>query len=198
MSKKQFVLEFNSFIFLRIVLLKILKTSMHSSRMRTARLLTHPGGVCIGGGDVSASGGGCLHLGRSALRGGGGVCLEGCLHPGVGCGSTSGEFAWGGLHPGGLPGGWGSSSGAVCTPPVNRMTHGCNKSITLPQTSFADGNNDFRNIMMNIRPLISLCTRLKFTTDNNRMYYYHPPSKLREGNVFSRASLFGVWGGVSM
>ena len=22
------------------------------------------------------------------------------------------------------------------------------------------------------------------------MYYYHPPSKLREGNVFSRASLF--------
>ena len=46
------------------------KTGMHSSRMRTAHLLTYPGKVCIHGG--SASTGVCpTPLPRSAYRGGG-------------------------------------------------------------------------------------------------------------------------------
>ena len=65
---------------------------MHSSRMRTAHLLT------ISGGDLP--------------------------NP-AGC-----------LHPGGLD---------RPLPPVNRMTHRC-KNITLPQTSFPDGNKCLTNI----------------------------------------------------
>ena len=59
-------------------------TSMHSSRMRTARLLTYPRGVCIRG---------VLHRG-GLLGSAWGVCTGG-VHPGRVCP--------GGLHLGGLP-----------------------------------------------------------------------------------------------
>ena len=58
---------------------QFLKTSMHSSRMRTARLLPiSPGMHCSGGcllpGGVCSWG--CLLPGVSALGGGGGVCSQ--------------------------------------------------------------------------------------------------------------------------
>ena len=109
------------------------KTSMHSSRMRTARLLTVsrsvrggrgclPGGRCLG---VSAQGGclprGCLPGGRVSASGGGGVCLGGCLSGGC------------------LPKEYLPRCMLVYTLPVNRITDRC-KNIILPQTSFAGGN----------------------------------------------------------
>ena len=80
---------------------------MHSSRMRTARLLTYRGGVCIQG---------SLHPGK-------GVCPEGGLSRGV-CiaskGVCPGGSAWGvciqggsASREGGLPKGRGSALG-VC------------------------------------------------------------------------------------
>ena len=86
-------------------------TSMHSSGMRTARLLIVSGGSASTGGSLPSPGG-------SASRG---VCLipGGLPNPG------------GGLHLGG--GGGGSAS------PTNRMTHR-RKKIILPQISFAGGN----------------------------------------------------------
>ena len=54
---------------------------------------------------------------------GGGATSQGCL----GRGASRGVSSWGVPPPGGLP-------------PVNRMTNRC-KNITLPQTSFAGGNN---------------------------------------------------------
>ena len=44
----------------------------------------------------------------------------GGLHPGVGCGSALGGFAWGVCIQGALP--RGSSSWGSAPPPVNRMT----------------------------------------------------------------------------
>ena len=115
---------------------------MHSSRMRTACLLTIMGG----GGSAQPRG--------SASRG---VCpTQGGLHPWRG-----GLPNLGGLHPegSGQPWGvfptWGVCIRGVCPtpgvcigggglgrlpPPVNRMTHRC-KNITLPQTSFAGGKD---------------------------------------------------------
>ena len=65
-------------------------TSMHSSRMRTARLLT---------------------ISRSIRK-------------------EEGRLPWGCIQ---------ACNGADTPPPVNRITDRC-KNITLPQTSFADGN----------------------------------------------------------
>ena len=92
-----------------------MKTSMHSSRMRTARLLTvsRGGGVCIQG---------SLHLGRGGSVSRGGVCFQGGLHLGRGGSSVSRgrgsasrgvciREGWGSVSRGGglLPGG--SASG---------------------------------------------------------------------------------------
>ena len=83
----------------------------------------------------------------------GGVPARGCACPGV---PALGEYMPGVYLPGGvpargvylprglyLPGGVPARRGGTCPgtppPPVNRMTDRC-KNITLPQTSFADGN----------------------------------------------------------
>ena len=93
-------------------------TRMHSSRMRTGRLLTVcrsllPGGVCFRGsvcsGGVSAPGG-CLLLGG------------GCLLPGGVCSGV--VSALGGV----------ASQHALRQTPPNRMTDRC-KNITLATTS---------------------------------------------------------------
>ena len=114
-------------------------TSIHSSRMRTTRLLTvMRGGVCIQG-EVCPTPGGVPNPGAVCILRG--VCptVEGGLHLGV--------------YP--TPGGSASRGYAqpwrVCiciqgldrppSPSVNRMTHRC-KNITLPQTSFAGGNKN--------------------------------------------------------
>ena len=130
----------------------LLKTSMHSSRMRTAYLLTVSGG---GGGSAQPRGF-CPTLG-SAQPGGSAQPRGSLLNPG---GSASGGGSaqsrgkgsaqpWRDLHPGGSaqsrgsaqPGGSASMGGSAdLPPPVIRMTHRC-KNITLPQTSFAGGNN---------------------------------------------------------
>ena len=94
---------------------EIVSTSMHSSRMRTACLLT-----------VSHSILGCLP-GVGVSRGfvSGGMSAHGvCVCPGLGC--------QGGVC---IP----ACNGADL-PPVNRITDGC-KNITLPQTSFVGGKN---------------------------------------------------------
>ena len=91
------------------------QTSMHSSRMGTARLLT-----------VSRS----IPLSRE----------EGCsLHPFVGGGvlHRGGESCIEGGYAASRKGGW-----ADPLPPANRMTDRC-KNITLPQTSFPGDNYDF-------------------------------------------------------
>ena len=111
-------------------------------------------GLHRGGGGFASRG---VCIGR--VLPGGGVR---CLHTDMGCGSASGAFARGGSASRGGSAQAGLHLGRSAAPSVNRMTHRC-KNITLPQTSFAGGNNDFRTLMMNIRPLISLCTRLKFT-----------------------------------
>ena len=86
----------------------IISTRLHSSRMRTARLLPVSPSMHCGGG--SAPGWVCLLWG---------VCSWGCV-------PASG-------HGGCIP----ACNGA--DPPVNRMTDRC-KNTTLPQTSFAGGN----------------------------------------------------------
>ena len=111
------------------------KTSMHSSRMRTARLLTV---------SCSIKGEGVLHPGRGSASGGLGSVLREMW--------IQGACTWRGLHPGRLgrvpidanPLGhvtchkcW---EGNLSPSPMNRMTDMC-KSITLLQTSFAGGNN---------------------------------------------------------
>ena len=118
-------------------------TRLHSSRMRTACVLTVspsmfwggggclvPGGVWCWG--VSAPWGGCLLWGVSGLGGvcsGEGVCtLEGGLLPGgldLGCVC---------LLLGGVCSQGGISQHALrqTPPPVNRITHAC-ENITLPQ-----------------------------------------------------------------
>ena len=130
--------------------------------MRTARVLTvSPSMICTRG----VCSGGCTWSGRD-VRGPGGVpglggvpSLGGVPGPG-GCTWSRGLPAHGGtcsvgvyLVQGGVPG----PGEGVCVcllpgrvpgpravsgtrPPVNRMTNRC-KNITLPQTSFAGGNN---------------------------------------------------------
>ena len=109
--------------------LNMLTTRMHSSGMRTARLLPvspsmHCSGGCTCWGCVPGPGG-CTCWGVYLVPGGvpgpGGVYLPG------GCTWSGGVYLVGGCT---CPG----------TPPVNRMTDRC-KNITLPQTSFAGGNN---------------------------------------------------------
>ena len=105
-----------------------LKTRLHSSRMRSARTLTiSPSMLCAG---VGWDGGLCMVLG--------GVHGPGvCVFPG------GGAYSWGVHGPGGAwsQGGWyPSMHWDRPLPPVNRMINRC-KNITLPQTSFACGNN---------------------------------------------------------
>ena len=131
---------------------------MHSSRMRTARLLpvspsmhcsrwctclgdTCPEGTCPGG--VVPTWG--VYLPRGC------TCPVGCTNP-EGCTCQWGVIAqlvylpmgcvpaWGLYLPGGVPAQGVEVSDQVL--PVNRMTDKC-KNITLPQTSFAGGNKGF-------------------------------------------------------
>ena len=87
----------------------------------------HSGGMCTVHPLFTVRG--CFCPGRGLCPG---VSVQGCLCPG-------GSLSRGSLCP--LEG---SVSGGLCLgdwlPPVNRMTHRC-KNITLPQTSFAGGNN---------------------------------------------------------
>ena len=88
------------------------RTRLHSSRMRTARMLTiSPSMLCA----------------RRCAWSWGCFGLEG------GCLVWGGCLAWGG-------GGGGIPACTEAEPPVNRMTNRC-KNITLPQTSFAGGSN---------------------------------------------------------
>ena len=135
--------------------------------MRTACALTVSGGVylVLGGvlspggylvqGGVPAGGGACLPEGGVPARvvylpGGmsaGGVCARGCTYRG---GVSAGGCIWqGGVPAGGacLPGGRVClGGGCTCpgTPPLwtEFLTHAY-ENITLPQTSFAGGNNVF-------------------------------------------------------
>ena len=100
----------------------LLPTRMYSSRMRTARLLTvsqqYKGSTCPGG----------VYLPRGCT-GPGGVPAQGVHLPmGVYLPGGGGVPAQGGYLPRYSP------------HPVNRMTDRC-KNLTLPQTSFAGGNN---------------------------------------------------------
>ena len=73
---------------------------------------------------------------------GGGLLRGGCLIPGVG---------------GGIP------SCTEADPPVNRMTDRC-KTITLPQTSFAGGNESnvlLSPLLLNAKVLMILITAVK-------------------------------------
>ena len=108
---------------------------MHSSRMRTGRLLTVclsvlPEGGCLLPGGMSARGGWCLLRGGDVCSGGGGFLTAwGGVLPGRGVSAPRGVLPRQGgcLLPGGvsLPGD---------PPPVNRITHTC-KNITLATTS---------------------------------------------------------------
>ena len=89
-------------------------TSMHSSRMRTARCNGRPGVFVKVGGFLS---------------------WWGSLWPGGGRGRS--HVLVGDVCPGG--GGGGLCHRDLHLPPVNRMTHAC-ENITLDQTSFAGGN----------------------------------------------------------
>ena len=119
----------------------LFQTRMHSSRMRTARLLPYlPACTALGGCTYDG-----VYLPRRCTCEG--VCTcQGVYLPG-------GIPARGMYLPGGVPAsgvyllGVYLSGGCTCqggylprySPPVNRMTDRC-KNITLPQTSFADGN----------------------------------------------------------
>ena len=117
---------------------------MHSSRMRTARLLTISQHAMLGGGGwgVPARGvylpGGVPAQGRGVYLPRGGWCT--CMGRGCTCPEEGGIPAWGGgIY---LPGVYLPGVGVpdqVLTLSVNRMTDNC-KNITLPQTSFSGGN----------------------------------------------------------
>ena len=108
-------------------------TRMHSSRMRTARTLTvSPSTLC--------SGGLCLVLGGCTWSGGW------CLVQGGVC-SGGGAWSQGGAPgPGGVCLVWGGCTWSGTPPLVDRMTH-ASENITLPQTSFAGGNNTMPPIL---------------------------------------------------
>ena len=104
---------------------------MHSSRMRTARLLPVSPSMHYSGWGVPA--GGCTWYR-------GGTWSQGCTWSwGVylvrGC-----TWSRGGVPAWGVP--------AQVLPPVNRMTNRC-KNITLPQTSFAGGNKNWTIFLCN-------------------------------------------------
>ena len=107
---------------------------MHSSRMRTARSLTvYPSMLCSRGGAWSPEG--CLVLGVCAWSWGG------CLLWGVpGPGGVA--WSWGAPGPGG--GGVAWSQGVVSKHALRQnsefLTH-TSENVTLPQSSFAGGNN---------------------------------------------------------
>ena len=108
-----------------------IKKRMHSSKMRTARLLTVSQHTLPEGVPPRV----CTYLGGVPARR---VYLPGGYLPG-GVPAQGGVYLPGGVH---LPRGvcvpaWGCTCPG--TPPVNRMTERC-KNITLPQTSFAGGN----------------------------------------------------------
>ena len=110
------------------------KTRLHSSRMRTGRVLTvSPSMLCTGGG-VSAPGGvylvpgGCTWSQRGGSLLPGGVCSKGgCLLPG-GC-----TWSWGDVLPGGcllwgvylVPGVCVCSQGGFCSWGVYLVPGGC-------------------------------------------------------------------------
>ena len=115
---------------------------MHSSRMHTARLLTVSQLALLGGVPARR----CTCLGGVPTRGVyllGGTCLGGVpawrvyLPGGCTCPGGGVVPAWGVV-----PARGGTCPGGTCpgTPPVDRMTDRC-KNITLPQISFAGGNN---------------------------------------------------------
>ena len=107
--------------------------------MRTARALTvSPSMLCAGGCMVP---GGCAWSGGCAWYGG---CMVRGMHGPEGCMVQGDGQGWGCARSrGGVPGpGVVSQHALRHIPPVNRMTNRC-KNITLPQTSFASGNNVF-------------------------------------------------------
>ena len=118
---------------------------MHSSRMRTSRLLTvfrslQPGGVYLVPGGCTWSGGVYLVQGGCTWSQGGVPGPGGCTWSwGVYLVQGGGYLVLGGvpgpggvyLVPGGVPGTWSGTP----APPVNRMTNRC-KNITLAKTSF--------------------------------------------------------------
>ena len=126
---------------------------MHSSRMRTGRLLpVSPSMHCSGGGCVSARE---VYLPKGGVPARGCTCPVECTCLGVylprGCTCQGGVPARGCTCWGYLPGGCTCQRGGVparesvylprgvpvqvLAPSVNRMTDRC-KNITLPQTSF--------------------------------------------------------------
>ena len=141
-------------------------TRMHSSRMRTAHLLTISQHALLGGvparGCVPARGVyllGCTSPGVDLL--GGCTCLRGYLPRGCACPRectcqgvylprgvpARGVPARGVPAKGGIPARGVPARGCTCPGvpaqvplPVNRITDTC-KNITLPQTSFAGGKN---------------------------------------------------------
>ena len=136
---------------------------MHSSRMRTARLLTYPRGGGLPGRGSASRGGGGLHRGgggslpnspRSAYKGG--------LHPGESAQPPK-VCLWGGLHLGG-----GSANpcrsayggdGQTPLPPVNRMTHRY-KNITLLQINIQRLANVTSKHASKSKGLLTLCWSL--------------------------------------
>ena len=145
---------------------------MHSSRMRTARLLpVSPSMHCSQGGvpaqwGCTCPGGGCTWPGRGCTCPGGylprrvpawgGLPAQGVYLPrGVylrgGCTCPRGCTCQGGVpaQGGGVPAQGCVPAGGVpaqVLPPVNRMTDRC-KNITLPQTSFAGAKKVWGKIM---------------------------------------------------
>ena len=130
---------------------------MHSSRMRTARSLTCPGGVsAFGPGGVSAFG-----LGGGVCFWSGGWGVVSAFGPGGVCLWSWGVCLWS----------WGSDSGPGGvvvsqhaprqTPPpwTEFLTH-ATENITLPQTSFAGGNKNM-TLMSSSHYLNTFC-RISF------------------------------------
>ena len=136
--------------------------------MRTARALTvSPSMLCGGGGSALGGRGGVSALGVSAPRG------VSALGSKVGC-----VCSWGVSAPGGVC----SSGGGIpaCTEsdpsPVNRITDAC-RNITLPQTSFAGGNNTSAS---DRERLASLSVRGTF--------FYHNKVLKNVSGIFKRTS----------
>ena len=104
---------------------------MHSSRMRTAHLLTVSRNIPLGGRGVCLQGG--LPPGR--------VCIHGGLHPGEGWAHSSSRSAYraGRPRPPGCrpPGHVNCDACWQANPTVDRQT---SENITLPLTSFEGGN----------------------------------------------------------
>ena len=102
---------------------KYYNTRMHSSRMRTARLLP-----------VSPN----MHCSGCVPAQGGVPIRQGCTYPGGMYLPRGSVYLPGGVPAWGVPACLGGEYLLRYSPPVNRMTDRC-KNITLPQTSFAGG-----------------------------------------------------------